>query len=116
VVHEQPQRLERARRRMNVARPAMDDAADDVGERTSGYDGFVAPRRHDVGRGRPGASHAHIQGAVMAEREAALWRVELHGRDAEIEDDAVDGIDAEAGGDLVERTEPALDQRQASGG
>ncbi len=52
---------------------------DDVGE--FGLVGLV----DDVGRARPLGAHAHVEGAVVAEGEAALRRVELHRRDADIE-------------------------------
>ena len=51
--------------------------------------------RHHVGGARAVAAHAHVERAVEAEREAALGLVELHRRDAEIEHDAVDRVVAE---------------------
>ena len=129
---------------MNVAGPAVHDAGDDVGERAGGRDRPFAARRHDgagdgagaallaeqkddvgeialgalrdhVGGGRTGRAHAHVERPVEAEREAALGRVELHGRHAEIEHDAVDRFDPEIAGDAVERGEFAFDQGQAPG-
>lgn len=36
------------------------------------------------------AGHAHVEGAVVLERETALWPVELHGRHANVEHDSID--------------------------
>ena len=144
VVDEQPERLERAGGRMDVAGPPVHHASHDVGERPGGRDRSFAARRHDgagdgagaallaqevndigevalaafrdhVGRGRACGAHAHVEGAVEAEREAAFRRVELHGGDAEVEHDAVDGFDPEIARDAIERGEFALHQCQAPG-
>ena len=79
-------------------------AAADDGARRCG--GSRAPRRRRRGCGParparrsltrsaavgPSARHAHVQRPVAHEGEAALGLVELHGRDAEVEDHAVDG-------------------------
>ena len=62
----------------------------------------------DVG-GRTAASpHAHIERRVEAQREAARRLVELHRRNADIEHDPVDRVDAETLGDLVEIAEARL--------
>ena len=120
VVDEDAQRLERARRRMDVAGPRAHDAGDDVGERARGARSARSPRarrwrgrrrahgaprrgsqmmvgeialgraRDDVGGARALAAHAHVERPVEAEGEAALGLVELHRGDAEIEHDAVD--------------------------
>ncbi len=52
----------------------------------------VARLRHDIGRARAGACHAHVERPVGAEREAALGLIELHRRHAEIEHHAVDQL------------------------
>ena len=43
----------------------------------------------EIGGAHAGQAHAHIQRAILAEGEAAFWLVELEGRDAEIEHDAI---------------------------
>ena len=53
--------------------------------------------RDDVGGARTVAAHAHVERAVVAEGEAALGVVELHGGDAEIEHHAVDRVEAALG-------------------
>ena len=145
VVDVEAQRLERARRRMDVAGPAMHHAGDDVGERAGGRDRPFAARRDDgagdgagaallaeekddvgevalgglrdhVGRRRTGGAHAHVERPVEPEREAAFRRVELHGRHADIEHDAVDRRDPEIAGNAVERSKFAADEGQAAGG
>ena len=114
LVDEDAQRLERAGRRMNGARPRPHHALDDVGERPRGADRRFAARRDDgagdgagvallaerlddvgeialgrrrdhIGGGRAGVAHAHVERTVEPEREAALGLVELHRGDAEIE-------------------------------
>ena len=145
LVDEQPQRLKRPRCGMDIARPAMNDATDNVGERAGRDDRPLLSRRHDGvrdragmpllaqvendvgeialrgarndgGGGRPVAAHAHVERPIVAERETPLRRIELHGRDAEIEDDAVRRHDPKTGCDLVKRGEPTFDQGQASAG
>ena len=137
LVHEQPQRLEGARRRMDRARLAVHDAADDVGERAGGEDRIFLPlgddgardrarmpllaqKENDIGeiafgnfrdhiRGaRSVGAHAHVERAVLAEGEAALGLIELHRRDAEIEHDAVDRLIPALPRDLIERGEARL--------
>ncbi len=44
----------------------------------------------EIGGAAAGARHAHIQGAVEAEREAAFGLVELHGGHADIQGDPVE--------------------------
>ncbi len=68
----------------------------------------------DIGRARAVAAHAHVERAVEAEREAALRRVELHRRDAEIEHDAIDGIGAGLARDSIQIGELIFDQGQTS--
>src|SRR6202034_1464326 len=55
-------------------------------------------------------AHAHVERTVGAEREAALRLVELEGRDAEIEDDAVGLLPR----DRVHRRERTLRQRETA--
>ena len=119
LVDENPQRLERPRRRMDLVRLGTDHAADDIRQRLGGDDrrllaggddgardaarmallaeleddvGQIALGclRHHVGGARPLGAHAHVERAVEPEREAALGLVELHRGHAEIEHDAVD--------------------------
>ena len=49
---------------------------------------------HDVGRGRSGAAHAHVERTVVAEGKPARGLVELHRGDAEVENHAIHGIPA----------------------
>ncbi|CAM5381650.1 hypothetical protein SRIMM317S_02577 [Streptomyces rimosus subsp. rimosus] len=44
--------------------------------------------------------HAHVERRVLRVREAAVGLVQLHGGDAEVEQDTLDARDAEAGQDL----------------
>ncbi len=67
-----------------------------------------------VGRVRAGCAHAHVERTVEAEREAARRLIELHGGDAEIEHDAVDGVKAGRARNMIEIGEALLDQRQAA--
>ena len=55
----------------------------------------------------PSPLHAHVERPVAAEGEAALGLVELHRRDADVENDAVDALEAGFRGDRVERAEAA---------
>src|SRR5581483_11808807 len=139
VVDEDAQRLEGARRRMDVAGARTHRRGDDVGEPAGRRDrGFaarlddgagdrarmtllaeqeddvgeiaLARRRNDVGGALARCAHAHVERAVEAEREAALRGVELHRRDAEIEHDAVD---AGCLRDPFEVAEAILGERQA---
>ena len=71
--------------------------------------------RDHVGGGRAGSAHAHIEGSVEAEREAAFGRIDLHGRDAEVEHDAIGELDPEIACDAIERGEFAFDQSEAPG-
>src|SRR5438094_8736258 len=73
---------------------------------------MLARLRHHIGRARACARHAHIEGTIVAEREAALGLVELHGRDAAIEPDAIDRIVAMPRGDCGEIGEAILRQRK----
>ena len=88
------------------ARASHDRARDVAGE------ALLAERRDDlrevalggridqIGRARARAAHAHVERAVVAEREAALGLIELHRGDAEVEQDAVDRLMAEIARDL----------------
>ena len=90
--------------------PLLAEDIDDVGEI-----GFRRAR-DDVGRGRAGLAHPHVERTVETEREAALGLVELHRGDADIHHDAVDGIDALRRTDLGEIGKAVLDQRQPARG
>ena len=145
VVDEDAQRLKGAGGRMDAARARVHDPGDEVGERAGGADRTLAARaldgagdgagmpllaearddigeltrgglRHHVGGARPKTAHAHIERTVGAEREAALGRVELHRRDAKVEDDAIDRVMAEAASDSSQIGKPVLDQYQAAAG
>ena len=61
-----------------------------------------------------GGAHAHVERTVETEREAARRLIELHGGDAEIEHDAVDGVKAGRARNMIEIGEALLDQRQAA--
>ena len=69
----------------------------------------------EVACGQAFGAHAHVERAVLAEREAALGLVELHGRDAEVEGNPVDRGDAFTFGDLAHLGIAAEDEFQASG-
>ena len=124
LVHENAQRLEGARRRMDRARarraprrprsrpargwcdrpsagarPRWRARPRGHGAPRPSVEMMVARSRSDAGATtsaarRPVAAHAHVERAVEAEGEAALGLVELHGRDAEVEHDAVHSVDA----------------------
>ncbi len=103
VIDENAQRLERARRRMNIARARAHHRGDDVGQRRGGADrrlrarlddgagdgarmtllaeqendiGEIALARagDDIGRARALAAHAHVERPVEAEGKSALRR------------------------------------------
>ncbi len=144
VVDGDAQRLKRAGRGMRrLARPGGRDAGDHVGQlarrdvgraHAVGDDGAGdAPRRallaeiiedvgdrlfvvfaQDVGGAAPNAFHAHVERRVLAEREAAGGLVELHRGYADVENDAVERLGAEAARDRVEIAEASLDQPQAA--
>ncbi len=75
----------------------------------------------DVGRGRPaGRVHPHVERRVLAVGEAAVGDVELHGGDAEVEEDAVGVGEAEVGEHVGDRVvgrvhggEPVAVRREA---
>src|SRR5262249_57594523 len=72
--------------------------------------------RHNIGSGWPIAAHAHVERSIVPEREPALGRIELHGRDPEVEDHPVRRRDPETECDSIERSEPAFDQGEAAAG
>ena len=125
VVDENAQRLKGARRRMDHAVTRVHDARDDLGQRAGRIDGLLASRLDDGARHRAGVAlfaerrdddgeiafarardhvggartvspHAHVERAVEPEGKSARGFVELHGRNAEIEHDAVDRAHAPA--------------------
>jgi hypothetical protein len=71
---------------------------------------------HEVGGARTVLAHAHVEGAVVAEREAALRRIELHRRDADIEHDMIRLRLARIPQEGVEIAEPAGHQLETSPG
>ena len=137
VVHGDAQPLERPGGRMDSAggiRP--DHARHDLGERRRGLDRAFPPGLDDGAGHRPraallavmvddvgqrrllgaidkvggalaGALHAHVQGPIVAEREAAVGLVDLHRGDADIEDDGVGRFDALFPDKRIKRAEPA---------
>jgi hypothetical protein len=138
VVDRDPQRLEHTRRGIDAARSlrfhAEDDAAEVIGgeerlARTPAHDGggdatglgllavaredvaqvFLLPAVHDVGRRSfEPRVRAHVQGSCRAEAEATRRIGELNGREAEIEKDTVDLVEAAFAGHDVEKREVAL--------
>ena len=70
----------------------------------------------DVGGRTAAAPHAHIEGRVEAQREAARRLVELHRRNADIQNDAVHRVDAEALDDLVEIAKARLHKLKLAAG
>src|ERR1700733_4010290 len=56
--------------------------------------------------------HAHVEGAVEAEREAAVGLVELHRGDADVHHHAVDGFKSLTRANLAEMREAVFHQRQ----
>jgi hypothetical protein len=68
--------------------PLLAVVVDDVGELA-----LAAPVHH-VGGALALLFHAHVERAVGAEGEAALGPVELHGGHADVQGDAVGGVDA----------------------
>ncbi|MNJ55139.1 hypothetical protein D3C77_506130 [compost metagenome] len=73
----------------------------------------MVPGVDDVGGGRPLVAHAHVQRPVAHEGEAALGLVQLHGRDADVEDHAVQpGLAAVREG-LGQAREGGADQLEA---
>jgi hypothetical protein len=124
VVHRDAERLEDAGRRV-AATGARDDVRDGVGEVAGGAEGTVAADVHEMGhdadggvflavfaedadeflgrllvhdvggRARGVGAHAHIERAVVLEREAAGGGVELVRGDADVDEGAADLVDAE---------------------
>src|SRR5262249_28704165 len=69
---------------------------------------------NNLGGAKPGARHAHIQRTIAHEGKAALGFIELHRRDAEIENNTIDGIPANLGNGILETGKGCLDKAQAS--
>ena len=65
---------------------------------------------------RPLVPHAHIEGRVEAQREAARGFIELHRRNADVEHNSVDRVDAEAPHDLVELAKARFHKLQPTAG
>src|SRR4029077_3131650 len=145
IIHKHAQRLEGARRWMDLARPLMQHRGDDVGECARGGDRLPGARLDDRARDRPGealfaercddrrkislgrsiqqiggarslAAHAHVDWAVVAEGESALRLVELHRGDAEIEQDPSDSCVPEPARNLFEIGESLLDHGEPATG
>ena len=70
-------------------------------------------RRHDVGRGRALAPHAHVERPFAPKREAPRGLVELHGRNAEVEQNA---IDRRRAGDQAQIGKPVFDEIETPAG
>ncbi len=120
LIEIEAERLEGPRRRvLGLIVPAAKHAGDDVGKLAGPGDGGFCPARHDgaddgagalllaeggedggkialrqsvdeIACGQTLGAHAHVEGTVLGEGEAALRLIELHGRDAEVERHAVD--------------------------
>src|SRR6476620_8177176 len=88
--------------------PLLAEGKDDVSEIP------FACRVDHVGRAGALAAHAHVERSVETERKAAFRGVELHGRDAEIEHDAIDRVVPRLTGDRVEIGKSIFDQGQAA--
>jgi hypothetical protein len=73
---------------------------------------LVQLREQVCRRARTARVQAHVQRALLAEREAAVGAVELHRGDAEVEQDAVDRSDAEAIQDVGEVREVRSHERR----
>ena len=139
VVDENPQRLEGPRRRMDHAFARAHHACDDVGERARradrplvarlgdrardgprlvlfaerGDDGgelALARGGDDIGGARAVAAHAHIERPVEPEGKAARGFIELHRRNAEVEDDAIGRCRIAAGDNGFQIGEAIFDQ------
>ena len=70
VVHENAQRLERARRRMNIAGSRAHDRCDDIGKRTRGGDRRIGARLDDGAGDR-------ARMPLLAERENDVGEIAL---------------------------------------
>ena len=141
VVDGDAERLEDAGRRMQAARLGADQPGDEIGQLRGGLDAalaaffddgagngpgppLLAVMKEDVGQlrlagfveevggARPVPLHAHVERPVAAEREAALGLVKLHRRHADVENDAVDTLEAGLRGDRVERAEAARHENE----
>ena len=146
VVDGNAQSLEGARRGMGeLAAPRRRDAGDEGGklqrrcERLRlavGDDGAGDPPRgallaevkqnvgdrrlillaEDVGGRTAACPHAHVEGSVEAQREAARRLVELHRGNANVEHNSIHRVDAEAPHDLVEIAEARFDELKPAAG
>ena len=65
----------------------------------------------ELGRG----VHAHVQRSVIGVGEAAFALVELHGGDAEVEEDAVGGLEAGLGEGVLDLVVGGVDREEAIG-
>src|SRR3546814_1169427 len=81
---------------------------EDVGDRALG--GAVEP----VGGAFALLRHAHVERAVGLKGKAACPAIDLHRRYADVEDDAVDRLDAALREQSVDLTEAAADQGEAT--
>ena len=143
LIDENPQALERPRRRMNFAGLGAHDLAHEIGERTRRRNRCVLPRgdnrtRHGarvtlfaeniddvgeisfgrlgdhVGCGRTVLPHAHVERALAAKRKAATGFVQLHRGHADIHHDAIDRRRTLSGTNLREVGESILDQGKSA--
>ena len=74
---------------------------------------LLVGRVDDVGGARAFPAHAHVERSVLPEREASIGFVELHGRDADIQNNAVETRNPRRVGNLAEGSEACLVQREA---
>ena len=95
--------------RNGAGSPLLAQMEEDVGELR------LAPAVDDIGGRDPGFRHAHVERAVGLERESALRLVELHGGDADVEDDPVRAREPGFGGVALHVAEAALAKRQSAG-
>ena len=103
-------------------------AIGDNGARDSARGSLLAEMKQNVGDrrlvlvaqnvgGRSAATpHAHIEGRVEAQREAARDLVELHRRNADIEHDPIHRLNAETLGDLIELAKTRLHKLEPTAG
>ena len=130
-VDEDTQRLEGAGCRVNVTRSRFHRARDHISERARSRDWrllaggdngasdaarmplfpkdvddvgefLLGGVRDDICRRRSRMPHSHVQGAIQTEREAPAGLIELHRRDANVHDNAVDRRAALIGADVGE--------------
>ena len=76
-------------------------------------EGWLLEGVDDIGSAHPMARHAHVERAVMREGEAARAVIELHGRHADVEQDAIDALDTGRRHEIDHLGEAPFEQHQA---